>query len=426
MFACALVFAVALVTALAVTPAVRWTARRLNVMDRPDGFRKIQKRPVPRLGGLAIYVAFFFALFVAIPQARDAIHARAMISIGGGDVWTLLLGATAVLLIGACDDVRGLRARWKLLGLTGVSVAMFAAGYRIEAVGNPFGAPVELGLLALPVTLFWFLGCTNAMNLIDGLDGLATGVCVFAGTTVFIASLMFGNPLAAFLSAALVGASLGFLVFNFNPASVFLGDSGSYLLGFLIASIGLRGAEKSSTAVALAIPLIAVGLPVMDTALAILRRWSKALPLSTCDREHIHHKLLDAGFTQRQAVLLMYVGCIVFASFALLLTATRNLKAGGLLLIFGIAVIAVVRAIGRSEINLTKRRLKGYLRRRGPVFKRADARGQVVKTVQCTENVESVWVALVNSDDRLDADIEKSPIPPRLKQLRSSARSGRL
>jgi len=407
-------------------------------MDHPDGFRKLQKRPVPRLGGLAVYAAFFCALSAgALVPCK---HGRPAIDLAGSEVWALFLGGTASVLLGAWDDVRGLRARWKLLALAGISCAMYAAGYRIDAVSTPFGAPLQLGVLAFPVTVFWFLGCMNAMNLIDGLDGLATGVCACVATTVLIASLMFGNTTAAVLSSALVGASLGFLVFNFTPASIFLGDSGSYLLGFLIASIGLRGAEKSSTVVALTIPLIAVGLPVMDTALAILRRWSRALPLSTCDRQHIHHKLLNAGFSQRQAVLLMYVGCIVLASFALLLTATRNVKAGGLLLVFGIAVIATVRAVGRSEINMTKKRLKAMLRleKRGadlpvPPATAGKHCGSLpgesepsVESVQHGESIESVWMPLTDVRDEMEVDLGKAPIPRRMKKSQGRVGSGRL
>jgi len=346
--------------AFALSLVARRLAPKLGAMDGPDGFRKLQDRPVPRAGGVAVFLAFFASLVLGAFVCRWQELADCLRSL---DFLSLLGGAAAVLFVGLWDDIRGLRARWKLLGLALVAAAMYGAGYRIGAVSNPFGPAINLGYWALPVTVFWFLGCMNAVNLIDGLDGLAGGVVVFAAGTIFLTSMLFGNTLAALLSVALAGSALGFLLLNFHPASIFLGDSGSYLLGFLIAALGLRGASKSHMVVALVIPVIALGLPVMDTSLAILRRWSKALPVSASDRQHIHHKLIELGLSERQAVLLLYGACVLLGGVALLMSAANNLQAAALLAVFGVITCLVVRVIGRHEIKLVKRRLLDRSRR---------------------------------------------------------------
>jgi len=306
--------------------------------------------------------------------------------------------------VGLWDDVRGLRAGRKLAALTLISAGMYVAGYRISGVSNPFGGAVNLGYWAAPLTLFWFLGCMNALNLIDGLDGLASGVAVFAAATIFLTSMLFQNTAAALLSVAMAGAVLGFLLFNFHPASIFLGDSGSYLLGFLIAAIGLRGTQKSNTVVALLIPVIAMGLPAMDTALAILRRWSRALPLSASDRQHIHHRLLDWGLTQRQAVLVLYGACLVLAGFALLMTAARNVQAAALLALLGAGTFAAVRLIGRSDIKLAKQRLIDGLERRRRGAECRAAGHVAAERMRRAGTVPAIWSIFSDAADVLHLD----------------------
>jgi UDP-GlcNAc:undecaprenyl-phosphate GlcNAc-1-phosphate transferase len=357
----AVTFVLAAAIALALALVVRSTARRLGVLDRPDGFRKVHGRQVPLLGGVAIFGAFTISLFVCCWLTG---HAGVQSCLSSSDFLSLVCGAAVVMLTGAWDDVRGLRARWKLLICTLVAVAMYFADYHIDSFSNPFGRAIYLGWFALPVTIFWFLGCMNAINLIDGMDGLAAGVVLFASAAVFMTSVLFQNASAALLSVALAGATLGFLVLNFHPASIFLGDSGSLLLGFLIASVGLRGAQKSHAVVALLIPVIALGLPIMDTALAMLRRWAKEIPFSAGDHQHIHHKLLEMGLSHRVAVLLMYAGCIVLAQLALLMSAANSLQATGLLVVLGLVTFLALRVVGRHELKLAKQRLLRHIERK--------------------------------------------------------------
>ena len=244
----------------------------------------------------------------------------------------------------------------------------------------------------------------HAMNLIDGLDGLAAGVAFFATATVFVTAVLFGNHGAGAVSIMLAGAVLGFLVFNFHPASVYLGDSGSYLLGFLIACIGLRGAQKTNMVIGLLIPVIALGLPVMDMALSMLRRWCRALPLSASDRQHIHHKLLDMGFTHRQTVLIMYGGCTVLAGFALLMTAAANLAAAGLLLLLALATFLTVRLIGRAETQLVKSRLTDYLQQRRCGRECRTAGYAALEIMQHASTVASVWDVFSTAADKMELD----------------------
>jgi len=396
-----LVFGLSVVLGVLLTVLVRWAGRRLGILDLPDGFRKVQSRPIPRMGGVAIFGAFFGAL-IAVRCLYDSTPLIGCLA--GVDFLPILCGGLAVLLIGLWDDVRGLPAGRKLLLLCVVAAAMYLAGYRIGKLSNPFGGAVDLGYWAVPVTLLWFLGCMNAMNFIDGLDGLASGVTVFAAGTVFLTSVLFHNSGAALFSLALTGAVIGFLAFNFHPASIFLGDSGSYLLGFLIACLGLRGSQKANMVVALLIPFIALGLPVVDTFLAIVRRWSRALPLSAGDRQHIHHRLLRAGLTHRQAVLMMYAACLGLAGCALLLTAARDAQAAGVLIMFGLATVVIVRVVGLDDLKMATRRVSAVFEQRKI---RAECRTvgyEATERMAQTETVLSLWEIFTHAAQRMGLD----------------------
>ncbi len=322
MTTCFVAFAIALAVACGATVAVREIARRTNVVDRPDGFRKLHHRDVPLLGGIALYVAFGVPLAALFFLYRNAVSD--LLRQHPAQLLALTASATVALAMGVLDDVLGLPVRWKLILQVAAATVAFCGGFSIEAVSNPFGEPWVLGMLSYPVTLFWLMGCMNAVNLLDGLDGLAAGVCLFATLTLFLVSLFFGNVMSMLLMASLGGAILGFLLFNFYPASIFLGDSGSMLLGFLIGALALLGVRKTEAAIALLIPVILLGLPILDTMLAILRRWCKKLPISAADRQHLHHVLMGMGLTHRQAVLILYAACVALCGAALLVTAGRN------------------------------------------------------------------------------------------------------
>ena len=394
-------FALAAISAFVLSLLVRWGARRLGVMDSPDDFRKIHGESVPLLGGVAIFGAFFFSLLVGWWWALSGpwqAYAKAT------DFSPVLYGATLILLLGVLDDAAGIRPILKLLVEAGVAVGMWCLGYRISGVNNPFGPAIELAWLGLPVTVFWFLGCMNAINLIDGLDGLAAGVVLFASGTLFMTSLLFGNFAGALLAVVLAGATLGFLILNFPPASVFLGDSGSLLLGFLVACVGLLSSQKSYTVVALLIPVIALGLPIMDTTLAILRRWSKALPVSASDRQHIHHKLLEMGLGHRNAVLAMYGGCLILAAAALLMTAASSLEAAVLLGGVGLITFLAVRILARHEVGLMRRSLESYVHRRRRRLRSRTAGYTASTRMRHASSVAALWQAFGQAAQGMDLD----------------------
>lgn len=284
--------AVAFVIGLIMTPLARRLGFLIGAVDRPGG-RRINKRPTPRTGGLAIYIAFMVAFALGLPHDRS---------------WTgIALGLSGAFLLGFLDDIFDLKPLVKLAGQLAVAALLVAYGVRIRCLTDPRGGFLMIGFWGIPLTLVWIVGMMNMINLIDGLDGLAAGIVVIASCALFFVALGKGQALAAALCAMVVGSACGFLVYNFNPARVFMGDGGALFLGCLLGVISVQGALKSATAVALAVPLTAVGLPFLDTVLAVWRRVRAGRSMLSADREHLHHRLLDLGMSQRQAVLSLYV-----------------------------------------------------------------------------------------------------------------------
>ena len=310
----AITFFLALAISLALTPAIRDFALRRGIVDAADSSRKLHTRPIPRLGGIAILCAAFSSLAVFLPWDETLRSAFA----GGTIRVAVLLGGAGILgLIGLADDLRSIRARWKLLGQVFVAIAVFASGTRVSALACPGLGAVELGVFALPVTVIWIVGIVNAMNLIDGLDGLAGGVSLFALATIAAIAAFAGQPVTAAILMAAAGAVVGFLRYNFHPASIFMGDAGSMFLGYLLAVCSIGASQQSSTAIALGIPLAVLAVPIADTALSIGRRALRGRSVFSADREHIHHLLLDAGVSHRGAVLVLYGVSAIFCAVAL-------------------------------------------------------------------------------------------------------------
>ena len=306
------VTSVAFLIALILTPLVRDIANRFGFVDNPDGLRKFHASPVPRVGGPAVAGAFALALcFVAVAPYRNL-----NVNIGSGLRVALALSPAAltILLIGVADDIRGLKPWQKLIGEVVAAVLAYYAGFGVHILR---GQPLS-DWISLPVTILWLVGCANALNLMDGMDGLASGVALFATITTFIAALIHHSLPLALLTAPMVGALLGFLRYNFNPASIFLGDSGSLFIGFLLGCFGTMWGEKSATAIGMTAPLIAMAMPLLDTSLAIVRRFLRGQPIFSADRGHIHHRLLDLGFTPRRAVLTLYGFCGLAAALSLI------------------------------------------------------------------------------------------------------------
>lgn len=300
-------FLFAALVSYVLTPYIRKIAFRIGAIDRPDN-RKVHKRIMPRLGGLAIYIAFFVAVAASLELSRD---------IAG-----IMIGGTVIAAVGVLDDKYQLPARIKLLGQIFAASILVFFGIQIEWVNNPLGGYFYLDYLSAPFTVFWVVALTNVVNLIDGLDGLAAGVSAIASLTVLLVAAQMGYYHVAVMTAALAGGIIGFIRYNFNPATIFMGDTGSMFLGYMLAAVSVYGAVKTAATVALIVPAIALGLPIMDTAFAIMRRYSNGHPIFQPDKGHLHHRLLAMGMNQRQAVLLMYgitaalsIGAVLWAEF---------------------------------------------------------------------------------------------------------------
>ncbi|WP_302359704.1 glycosyltransferase family 4 protein [uncultured Megasphaera sp.] len=285
-------FIIALVVSYLLTPGVKKVAIKVGAVDRPNA-RKVHTHVIPRLGGLAIYIGFMAAVLFCVPLHHELIG--------------MLLGCTAIVAIGIWDDICNIPARVKLVGQIAAACIPVAFGIQIEWLTNPFGDILVLPeVIAIPVTIFWIIGFTNTVNLIDGLDGLAAGVAFIASISMFLLAVNLNQFLLALIIVSMAGAALGFLQYNFNPAKIFMGDTGSMLLGYTLAVSAVLGLVKTAATVALVVPIIALGLPILDTTFAIIRRRMSGVPIFQPDKGHLHHRLLALGMTQKQAVLIMY------------------------------------------------------------------------------------------------------------------------
>lgn len=288
------------------TPLVRKLAFKVGAVDIPKDERRVHTKPIPRMGGLAIFIGFLlsYALFSDMEPLK---------------MGAIIFGATLMVVTGIIDDIHEINAKTKLAFQLAAAVVLFSCGIRIEFFSNfinPEMGMIPLGWLSFPVTIFWIVGITNTVNLIDGLDGLAAGISSIGAITLTLVALQFGGQdiaLAAhmnevaLLTIIIAGACIGFLPHNFNPARIFMGDAGSLLLGFLLASASVDGALKGTAVVAVAIPILALGLPIFDTTFAILRRLMSGRSIAEADKGHLHHRLLQVGMNQKRAVLTLYL-----------------------------------------------------------------------------------------------------------------------
>ena len=340
-------FVLSMLVALTLTPLVTRLAHAKGWYDVPSGGRKIHSRPIPRVGGLAVVSAFF------APLVGLAIYTNRISGLLYADAQmfsSLCLGAAAIIALGLYDDIKGASAKTKLAVQVMVAIGMWWGGFRMELLGNPFGSVFELGVLSLPLTMLWMVGVINALNLIDGLDGLASGTALFACLVLFGVAFVDNAVLLCVLMASLGGALVGFLFFNFNPAKIFLGDSGSMFLGFVLASVSLWTQVKAATAVALVIPVIALGLPILDTTLSFVRRLARGQSPFRADGEHVHHRLMALGLSHRNAVVTLYTLSGIFALGALALLDSDVTRRTIVLSSVAAVVFLLVRRIGVTRV----------------------------------------------------------------------------
>lgn len=347
-------FAMSLLFALALTPLAGRFGKKYCILDRPSA-RKVHREPIPRCGGVAIYLAFALTvcgafLFPTEVSSKMFLHPSLP--------WCTA-GATLVFLLGLADDLVRLRPSVKFAVQIVAASLAYAGGVRITQIYLPGLPGLTFHWLSLPATIFWFLLVINAINLIDGLDGLAAGVAFFTSLVLLTPAMMGGRYDIAFGLAALAGACMGFLRYNFNPASIFMGDSGSYFLGYSLAALSILGAMKSQASVAMLIPVLALWMPLMDAVLAPLRRFIIGHDLFKPDKGHIHHRLLQLGLTQRRAVLIMYVLTLFFGVLALLVVNARDERVGLLFAVLAMVFIFGIKKLGYLEY-LARDKILGY------------------------------------------------------------------
>lgn len=348
-------FSTSFILSIILTPWMIKLACRFKVLDYPAK-RKIHTKPIPRLGGVGLYLAFFVTLLFGC-----------MVFSGFNDefrreIYGLLIGSSVILIFGLWDDLHGLYPLIKIFVQVLAGIVLFSFGYRIELITNPLGGIFHLPLiLSFLFTIAWIVMLTNAINLIDGMDGLAAGLTVIIGGILCLTGLFLHTDKSVLLLVPLVGASLGFLRYNFYPAKIFMGDSGSCFLGFVLAAASLVGyPHKIATAVALLIPITALWVPIYDTLLAIMRRIMGKTPVFVADKKHLHHRLLAMGLTQKQAVLLMYVICIYFCIIAFLFILIPAEYAFVLLILLSIGVFLGARTLGFIERRFRLVYAKGF------------------------------------------------------------------
>lgn len=332
---------VALGLALLVTPMVKKYAFKIGALDRPDQ-RKVHKQVMPRLGGLAVYFSFIAAVLLTMDITLQ--------------ICGLLVGGTLIIILGFFDDTRGLSPGLKLAGQIIAAAAVIPFGLEVNSLTNPFSneMPILLGYLSIPVTVLWIVSVTNAVNLIDGLDGLAGGTtCISALTLAAVvwiettaSGVSPGQSEAFVLALILAAAVVGFLRYNFYPAKIFLGDSGSMFLGFSIAALSIMGVAKSATFISVIIPVVILGIPLLDTIFAIVRRYCGRRPIFQPDKEHLHHRLIQMGLSHRQAVLSIYGVNVVLGLSAIVLTLISPKQAVIFLVILSTLILLAANKIG--------------------------------------------------------------------------------
>lgn len=330
----ALALVVALIISFLMTPVVKTFAYKIGAIDVPKDARRMHHEPVPRLGGLAIFIGFMVSILLFAN-----IH-------GDRQMQGILMGAVIIVILGVVDDITPLPAMFKFVVQIVAALIPTLHGVVIHVISNPNlasgNAYWNMGKLSVPITVLWIVAITNSVNLIDGLDGLANGVSAISATTVLVIAMLVSESQVAIVMAALVGACVGFMPYNTNPAKMFMGDTGSTFLGFILATMSIQGLFKFYAIISFAVPFLILGLPIFDTAFAFIRRLAHGQSPMHADRGHIHHRLVDMGLSQKQAVATLYVVSAILGLSAVVLTTSGEEKA--MILFVALCVVAGVAA----------------------------------------------------------------------------------
>lgn len=346
-------FIVSFLFVLATTPILIKVGIKYGFVDKVNQ-RKIHIRAIPRIGGIGIAAGTLFPLFLL--YFYDNFVSQTLFGSMENTI-VIIFGGLSISLLGLYDDILGASAKFKLLVQVVLSVIAIYCGFSINAMSTPWGV-INLGWVGHIITVLWIVGIINAFNLIDGMDGLSSGVSFFACITIMSLSIVNGYMFVALVSAALAGSVVGFLVYNFNPAKIFMGDAGSMFIGYLLAVLSLKNQSKGHTIVSLLVPIIAMGLPILDTSLAFLRRLLRNQSVFSADKQHIHHILLSKGITQRKVVLILYGVSIVFTMLAMLLIFQKDIEAFLVIIVFSIVIFVIVSKLGYTDMIYEKFRTK--------------------------------------------------------------------
>lgn len=318
------------------TPLVRKLAFRIGAVDIPKDDRRVHKKAMPLMGGLAIFAAVVIAVLIFLPLDRST--------------FSILLGGTLIVMSGIINDLKDLSPKLKLLFQVLAGLILIFGGVKVDVITNPFTSGIsvlDLRWLSIPITLFWVVGITNTLNLIDGLDGLAAGVAMISSISFMLVASKFVNPEITILAAIVAGSCLGFLPFNFNPAKIFMGDTGALFLGFMLAAISIEGVMKSVATIAIIVPILILGVPIFDTTFAIFRRLLNGQSIMAADKGHLHHRLLNRGYSQKKTVLILYGISSVFGLFAVLVAKANSRQA-----VYLSAVLFIVSVLAAIKIGL--------------------------------------------------------------------------
>ncbi len=405
-------FVTAFLASLMLTPLARSLARRRGIVDHPDGQRKLHARPVPLWGGIAVYLAIVIGLLVAGSHWVGAMHGR------GELTTTLIVMAGVVCFVGCIDDSWVLRARVKLLLQIGSVLPIVMFGCYMDRIVL-FGYPFQLGWLGIPLTIVWLVGCINALNLLDGMDGLASTVGFLAAVMLAIIAATLGNPQVSVIAVVLAGALAGFLVYNLPPASIFLGDSGSMVIGLVLGVLGIQGAMKTTTTLAITIPAVVLSLPMFDMTLAVVRRKLSGRQFDTADRQHVHHRLLDRGLSQWQALCIIGAFCLVTGAAATIATIFRSDALAWITALTLVVLMIRLRVFGHHEaamvINGAVRRMAAFARRLDDTAPRHDLPGPNELARLDFQQAWDILVDAIQSHDvgRLELTLVRPGVGPR-------------
>lgn len=326
-------FIISVAISLFMTPIAKKLAVKVGAVDIPKDERRVHKKPMPLMGGVAIYASIIVTSLIFLPV--------------DGTLISIIIGGTIIFISGIIDDIKGLSPKAKLIFQIGAAIVLIFGDVKIDALTNPFTKSsnlIPLNGFAIPITIFWVVGITNTLNLIDGLDGLAAGVAMIASLSFLFVANKFNYIPVMVMSSIVAGSCLGFLPYNFNPAKIFMGDTGALFLGFILAALSIEGVMKSVATIAVVVPIVILGVPIFDTTFAIFRRLLNGRSIAEADKGHLHHRLLKMGFSQKKTVIILYSISAIFGLCAILIAKANSKRA----VIWSIVVFVITILLARK------------------------------------------------------------------------------